>query len=362
MRFSRPTNLPHAATARARKPSVPHAPRRPWRAACAALGLALISVASVLSPAAAEVLDTGALPRVAGAKALYASPLSTIYAVSTPVGEAAAAAAKALAGDGWRQYAAANAEEAKSDDVQAMNFKKGPLGLGVLVTKSNPATTANVNYTARPLANDLPFPPDATDIAFDPNQPLTHLRLQPADRGDARLLHRRARRHGLGAGARRAERRHGEGRARLFRPRRSRAAAARRATRRRRRDQDRTEGRHGGRSRRGNRARRARRHRRAAGPDGRRGVRSSRRRNRQAGAAGDRRHRQVGCRRRDCAQVGCCRRDRAGRNPSPSWRATQPRFPCRRAPKPSSSTAPRASSPSRPIPASRASPPSTARR
>jgi len=180
MRFSRPTNLPHASTARARQPSVPHAPRRPWRAACAALGLALIAAASVLSPAAAEVLDTGALPRVAGAKALYASPLSTIYAVSTPVGEAAAAAAKALAGDGWRQYAAANAEEAKSDDVQAMNFKKGPLGLGVLVTKSNPATTANVNYTARPLANDLPFPPDATDIAFDPNQPrLTCASSQP---------------------------------------------------------------------------------------------------------------------------------------------------------------------------------------
>ena len=89
-----------------------------------------------------------------------------------PVAEAAAAAAKALAGDGWRQYSAANANEAKTADVQVMNFKKGPLALNVLVTKSDPATTANVNYTAKPLANDLPFPPDATDIAFDPNQPL----------------------------------------------------------------------------------------------------------------------------------------------------------------------------------------------
>jgi hypothetical protein len=42
----------------------------------------------------------------------------------------------------------------------------------VLVTKSNPATTANVNYTAEPLANDLPFPPEATDIAFDPHEPI----------------------------------------------------------------------------------------------------------------------------------------------------------------------------------------------
>jgi hypothetical protein len=138
----------------------------------AALGLALISAAAFLSPAAADDLDTSALPRVAGAKTLYASPLSTIYAVPNPVAEAAAAAAKALAGEGWRQYAAPNAEEAKTGNVQAMNFKKGPLALGVLITKSNPATTANINYTATPLANDLPFPPEATDIAFDPHQPL----------------------------------------------------------------------------------------------------------------------------------------------------------------------------------------------
>jgi hypothetical protein len=138
----------------------------------AALCVALISAATFLSPAAADGLDTSALPRVAGAKALYASPLSTICAASAPVAEAAAAAAKALATEGWRQYSMPNADEAKTDLVQAMNFKKGPLALSVLVTKSNPATTANVNYTATPLANDLPFPLDATDIAFDPHQPL----------------------------------------------------------------------------------------------------------------------------------------------------------------------------------------------
>ena len=172
MRFSRPAILIAAPTARARQSSGPHTRRPRWRAALAALGLALFSTPAFLSPAAADVLDTGALPRVAGAKELYASPLSTIYAVPDPVAQAAAAAAKALAGDGWRQYAAANANEAKTDDVQAMNFKKGPLALSVLVTKSDPATTANVNYTAKPLANDLPFPPDATDIAFDPHEPI----------------------------------------------------------------------------------------------------------------------------------------------------------------------------------------------
>jgi hypothetical protein len=166
MRFSRLTNVPAASTAHARTS------RRDWRGAFAALGLALISATTALSPAAADGLDTGALPRVAGAKELYASPLSTIYSAPVPVADAAAAAAKALAGAGWRQYAAANANEAKTADVQVMNFKKGPLALNVLVTKSDPATTANVNYTAKPLANDLPFPPDATDIAFDPNQPL----------------------------------------------------------------------------------------------------------------------------------------------------------------------------------------------
>jgi hypothetical protein len=164
MRHPRPTNSPHASAARA--------PRPRWRPAFAAFALALISAASILSPAAADGLDTGALPRLAGAKELYASPLSTIYAAPVPVADAAAAAAKALTADGWRQYAAANANEAKNADVQVMNFKKGPLALNVLVTKSDPATTANVNYTAKPLANDLPFPPEATDIAFDPNQPL----------------------------------------------------------------------------------------------------------------------------------------------------------------------------------------------
>jgi hypothetical protein len=172
MRFSRPMNLPHASTARACKPSGARRSRPRWRAALSALGLALISATAFLSPAAADGLDTSALPRVAGAKELYASPLSTIYAAPAPVAEAAAAAAKALAGEGWRQYAAANAEEAKTVDMQVMNFKKGPLALGVLVTKSDPVTTANVNYTAKPLANNLPFPPDATDIAFDAHEPI----------------------------------------------------------------------------------------------------------------------------------------------------------------------------------------------
>jgi hypothetical protein len=172
MRFSRPAILTDALTARARKRSGAQATRPRWRTTLAALGLALISAAVFLSPAAANGLDTGALPRVAGAKALYASPLSTIYAAPAPVAQAAAAVGKALSGDGWRQYAAANADEAKTDDVQVMNFKKGPLALSVLVTKSDPVTTANVNYTAKPLANDLPFPPDATDIAFDPHEPV----------------------------------------------------------------------------------------------------------------------------------------------------------------------------------------------
>jgi hypothetical protein len=166
MRFSRPTNSPDVSTGHART----FRPR--WRPTLAALVLALISATAFLSPAAADGLDTGALPRVAGAKELYASPLSTIYAAPVAVADAAAAAAKALASDGWRQYAAANANEAKTADVQVMNFKKGPLALNVLVTKSDPATTANVNYSAKPLANDLPFPPEATDIAFDPNAPL----------------------------------------------------------------------------------------------------------------------------------------------------------------------------------------------
>jgi hypothetical protein len=92
-----------------------------------------------------------------------------------------------------------------------MNFKKGPLALNVLVTKSDPATTANVNYTAKPLANDLPFPPDATDIAFDPNQPLLTCASSQPIAATLAFFNGPAWGHGLVAGAGGAQPQHRQG-------------------------------------------------------------------------------------------------------------------------------------------------------
>ena len=144
-------------------------PKRPLT--LAALWLALICATSFPS-AAAEGLDTSVLPRVAGAKELYASPLSTIYSAPDPVAQAAEAVGKALSAEGWRQFSQPYAEEAKNANVHVMNFKKGPLIVDVLITVSDQPATANVSYRATPPANDLPFPPDATDIAFDPHAPI----------------------------------------------------------------------------------------------------------------------------------------------------------------------------------------------
>ncbi len=171
MRLSRHAISPDARTAPAAATNGLPGPRARRRLTLAALCLALISATSFSSPAAADGLDTSILPRVAGAKALYASPLSTIYAAPEPVAQAAAAVAKALSAEGWRQYAMPNAEEAKTASTQVMNFKMGPLVVSVLITVSADPSIANVNYTGAPLANDLPFPPEATDIAFDPHRP-----------------------------------------------------------------------------------------------------------------------------------------------------------------------------------------------
>jgi hypothetical protein len=134
--------------------------------------LAVLASGCFVSAASAQALDTSRLPRAAGAKEIYASPPTTIYAVPDPVAQAAEAASKALAADGWRQYHAPDTEQINNPDQQVLTFKKGPDALSALITvPPGGAKTANVNYVALALANDMPFPPDARDIAFNPDKP-----------------------------------------------------------------------------------------------------------------------------------------------------------------------------------------------
>jgi hypothetical protein len=122
--------------------------------------------------AAADALDTSRLPHIAGAKEIYASAPTTIYAVPDSVASTAQATDQALAGEGWRKYLPPNATQDNNSDQQILTFKKGSQAFTALITTPpGGLKTANLNYVALILANDLPFPVDAADIAYSPDTP-----------------------------------------------------------------------------------------------------------------------------------------------------------------------------------------------
>jgi hypothetical protein len=129
-------------------------------------------------------LDTSRLPRVAGAKEVFASPASTIFTTANPVPQAADTVDKALATDGWQKYVAPHTSLLASDTQRSLSLKKGPWALGVFITVAPAQGNAtSVQYNAVPLKNDVPFPRDASNIEFDPNKPLlTLLSAEPIDK------------------------------------------------------------------------------------------------------------------------------------------------------------------------------------
>ncbi len=129
--------------------------------------------ASLALPASAEALDTSRLPRVTGARDSFASAATTVYFAPDTVARVAEATRKALAASGWQSYVAPHTARAQNPTMEIMTFKKGPQALNVFITLAPAQNNAtSVSYTAVALPTDLPFPPDATDIAFDPNRPL----------------------------------------------------------------------------------------------------------------------------------------------------------------------------------------------
>ncbi len=129
-------------------------------------------------------LDTSRLPRVAGAKEVFASPASTIFTTTSPVPQAADAVDKALATDGWQKYVAPHTSLLASDSQRSLSLKKGPWALGVFITVAPAQGNAtSVQYNAVTLKNDVPFPRDASNIEFDPSKPLlTLLSAEPIDK------------------------------------------------------------------------------------------------------------------------------------------------------------------------------------
>jgi hypothetical protein len=67
----------------------------------------LLAAGCSKSPQQADgTLDTSRLPRVAGAKEIFASTASTIFTTSNPVAQTADTVDKALAAEGWQKYVA----------------------------------------------------------------------------------------------------------------------------------------------------------------------------------------------------------------------------------------------------------------
>src|SRR5665213_3515692 len=122
------------------------------------------------------VLDTSRLPRLSGAKEVFASPASTMFTSTDPVPQAADAVDKALAAAGWQKYVAPHTATSQEAALRILSLKRGAQGLSVMITVAPAQKNAtSVQYSAIALKNDLPFEKDATDIEFDPNRPLLTL-------------------------------------------------------------------------------------------------------------------------------------------------------------------------------------------
>jgi len=153
----------------------------------AALACAFLGMAMLLQPSTAradEALDTSKLPRVSGSKEIYASPLSTIFTTPFSVADTAAETLETLSTEGWQQYGRVSASEPTNADMVLASLKKGAQGLSVFINAAPAQNNAtSVTYSGVPLAHDLPFPKNATDIKFDADRP--HLKCTTPDTVEA---------------------------------------------------------------------------------------------------------------------------------------------------------------------------------
>lgn len=133
----------------------------------------VLAVTALAAAHAAEPLDTSRLPRLPGAKTIYAGPTSTIVTTADSIERAAEATAKLLAAAGWQAYTDPFSARAVNPAQRIMTFKKGAQAISAFVAPAPAqANATSVSYTAIPLAADLPFPPDAVDVEYVPERPL----------------------------------------------------------------------------------------------------------------------------------------------------------------------------------------------
>lgn len=120
--------------------------------------------------------DASRLPRVAGAKEVFASAATTIFTSPDPVAQTADTIEKALAAAGWQKYIAPNTAYSTDPNMRMMSLKKGAQALSVFVSVAPAQNNAtNVQYAALPLKTDLPFTKDAGNIEYSPERALLTL-------------------------------------------------------------------------------------------------------------------------------------------------------------------------------------------
>lgn len=120
-----------------------------------------------------NIADTAKLPRLSGAKEVYASPATTIFTSPQGVAPTADAIEKTLNAAGWQSYKAPHSAIHQDQTMKTLMLKKGAQALNVFINIAQAQNNAvNVQYSFIPLATDLPFTKDASDIEYSPDQPL----------------------------------------------------------------------------------------------------------------------------------------------------------------------------------------------
>jgi hypothetical protein len=128
--------------------------------------------------------DTGRLPRVTGAKEIFASAATTIFTSPVSVAQTADTVDKALAAGGWQRYSAPFTATSNDATRWIMSLKKGQQALNVYISIAPAQGNAtSVQYTAVALKTDVPFTKDAGNIEYSPDRPqLTLVTAEPVDK------------------------------------------------------------------------------------------------------------------------------------------------------------------------------------
>jgi hypothetical protein len=146
---------------------------RKFLIACTCFGLLL---AGCNSDTAEGPLDTSRLPRVSGAKEVYASAPTTIFTSPISIPQTADSVEKALKESGWQKFSAPNSGRSENDQIRMLSMKRGMQGLSVSVMAAPAQNNAtSVQYAVLPLKTDLPFTKDASNIEYSPDKPVLSL-------------------------------------------------------------------------------------------------------------------------------------------------------------------------------------------